>query len=302
MADQGSGTLIDLPGTAPVGLADRQVEIHGLLLGTGTDYIITGWEGFGTPEVRTTDEARSQEDGDWLGTDTLGSRLMTLTMTIRGTGAAGVTENYNALLRAWSLSPGANYTNLWFSLPGHPVLRAIGRPRRVSANKNQLISGRIDCVAEFYSPFSPLYEENETLLATGQIIDGGGRTYPFTYPKEYVLDVSGGETVFADNSGTYPAWGVLTCTGGVVASPRVYNQDSDQFIGFDVSMGAADELIIDMRLRTAKLNGTSVRHKMLAGSTWWNFPVGEATALQYRPVTYDADAQCLVTFAPAHKG
>ena len=157
MAGPGSGSLTDLAGSAPAGLVERVVEINGLLLGAGTDYLITAWEGFGTPEVRTTDEAREQEDGDWLGADTLGSRTLTLTITVRGATPAAATESYAALLRAWSLGEGANYANLWFQLPGEGPRRAIGRPRRVAADKSKLISGRIDCVAEFYSPYSPFY-------------------------------------------------------------------------------------------------------------------------------------------------
>jgi hypothetical protein len=145
---------------------------------------------------------------------------MTLTITVRGASAAEVSANYTALLRAWQLGDGANYTNLWFKLPGEGARRAIGRPRRITADRSKQLSGRIDCVAEFYSPFSPLYGENQTLLATGQIIAGGGRTYPFTYPKTFTVTVSGGTTVFADNGGSYPAWGVFSITGGVATSPR----------------------------------------------------------------------------------
>jgi hypothetical protein len=69
-----------------------------------------------------------------------------------------------------------------------------------------------------------------------------------------------------------------------------------------VSLVSTDVFVIDMRLRTAKLNGASVRHKMLAGSTWWSFPAGSTTSLRYAPISYDANTQCSVVFAPAHRG
>lgn len=303
MAGSGSGSLIDLPGTPPVGLVEKGAEISGLLLGPGTPYIIRSWDGFGTPEVRVTDEAREGEDGDFLGVDTLASRTMVLEITVRGDTPAQVEQYFKDFLNAWQLSSGSNYTNLWFLLPGGEPLRAIGRPRRASANRSMMLSGRIDIVAEFYSPFSALFGPNSVNPPTTPLIQtGSGRTYPFTYPKYYSSSYSGGEVAYVDNDGSYPSWAVFEFTAGDVTTPRMTVDETGEFIAFDISLTDTDVLIVDMRLRTAKKNGVSVRHTLLPGSTWFFFAPGETLTLRYNPDVSDTTAQCEVTYAPAHRG
>lgn len=302
MASSGVGSLTDLPGMAPAGLGDWQVQIGDVLMGPGTSYLITGREGFGSPDVRSTDVAKTLDDGDWMGRDSYASRVLTLTIVVRGTSPADATAQYEALQQAWYSDPAAPFHNLWWRFPGVPAQRAIGKPRRIQANKSRLLQGRIDVVAEFYSPYAPLFGEDVTLTATPKIVTGGGRSYPLVYPKTYSLTVSGGQSQFATNSGSYPSWMLLTFSGGAASSPRLYNLTTGAFCGFDVVMAAGDVLEVDMRLRTATLNGQNVRTKLTAGSEFFSLPPGETAELLLTAFSADPTFTCAITYTPATLG
>lgn len=298
MAGTGSASLTDLAGTAPAGLADWQYAIGSLVMGKGTNYLVTNTEGFGSPEVRTADSERVQEDGDWIGEDTYAGRVLTLTVTVRGTGAAGVTTNYNALLNAWRFDRTTPWYQIWWRWPSQPAMRVIGRPRRITANRDRMLNGRIDVVAEFYSPYSPIYQETVTLTATPRVVTGGGRTYNLTYPRLYTVSTSGGDPVAFANSGSYPSWAILTFSGPAT-NPRLLNTSTNEWIGFNIVLAAGDTLVVDMKQRTAKMNGASVRHLLAPGASWWDLGVGSSTLLY---VSDTATGQCVVAGAPALLG
>lgn len=298
MAGPSSSPLTLLPGSAPATLGDWQYQIDNVVLGRGTNYLITGRDGSGTPEVRNRDVARPAEDGDWMGIDTYASRTITVNMTIRGTSVADVMSSRDALVSAWRNDPSVPYTQLWWKLPGMPAKRAIGRPRRIQVAE-KLVNNRLDAVAEFYTPFSALFGETVTVTGYPLVVTGGGLTYPVTFPITYAVSTSGGAFP-APNPGTYPSWAVMTFTGGNCVAPRVTDLNSGRYIAFDVSLAPTDVLVVDLKLRTATLNGKNVRQYKSPGSNWFPFPPGQNASLYFSAKVADASCMVDVTYAPAH--
>lgn len=302
MASAGSPNLANLPGTAPATLGDWQYQIGDLVIGRGTVYHKTGESGFGTPEVRSSDTAKSAEDGDWMGIDTYGSRVLTLDLTVRGDGPAGVEAVYQDLLAAWYNDPKTPYTNLWWKLPGLPPQRVIGRPRRVQANKDRALSGTYEVVCEFYSPFSFIAGESVHVSATPRVVAGGGRQYPLTYPRQYNIVTTGGDTARIENTGAYPTVLFVAVSGGAASYPRLYDLSTGEFIGFDVTLSDGEVLTIDMRLRTASIGGRNIRQNLSVGSTWFKVPPRSVSELAFTATTVDSSVHCDITFMPVTLG
>lgn len=98
----------------------------------------------------------------------------------------------------------------------------------------------------------------------------GGRTYPRTYPLEYMTDNAGeGEKVIMLNSGTGNSKHlVVDLTGPLIKGAwRLVNETTDGLIKFDVTLAGGDHLIVDFYNETAMLNGSEVSAS-ITGDFW----------------------------------
>lgn len=130
--------------------SDWQVEVGGVTLGAGTDYILTGpVTGLGLPAPRTADQERGNSPGDVGGFDVDSRRILTVQVGVNGQDAADGMDLLEQLKAAWTSSP----VDVTFDLrlPGYDAVarRWYGRPRGVDVELGLLRLGYIDALCTF---------------------------------------------------------------------------------------------------------------------------------------------------------
>jgi hypothetical protein len=258
---------------ASLGLLDWQVAIRDVVLGPNTPYLIHDYSGFGVGDVRTGDIARPQDDGDFMGVDTLPSQEITIPITVIGDSAEDTMTNRNLLQAAWWLRKDEDSVPLNFKLPGLPELQVNGRPRNAPTDLSRLLGRIIKIPLTFYSPDPASYSavaKVATLAITSSAL--GGRVYPRVYPVSYG-GVSDPNALIATNAGTFLTKPVLRVFGPVT-DPEIVNDTQGRSLKFDIAISAGDYLEIDTDARTVLLNGEASRRMTLDNSSqwWWMDP------------------------------
>lgn len=96
----------------------------------------------------------------------------------------------------------------------------------------------------------------------------GGRTYPRTYPLEYATVTEGSaNSVTLVNEGTAGSFPFATLHGPIEPGWRLSNDTTDKAVQFDIGLGSGDELEIDFRQGTARLNGFPIT-ALITGDFW----------------------------------
>lgn len=267
-----------------------QVTLEDLVLGAGTPYeLVTGPDGLGLPDVRSSDTPRPQDHGLFWGADFLGGRRIVLELHVLGATPEEATYRMDELVRRWQPPEGISATKgLTLELPGREARVLFGRPRRLSFNTQNLQAGVVRASAEFFAADPRLYETIQRVLSAGLPVVSGGRTYPRTYPLTYGASGTSG-TILAINSGNYPTRPVAIITGPA-ANPRLENLTTGETLAFNYTLGAGAFLVVDFDARTVLEGGTSSRYyAVAAGSTWWELAPG-LNEVRFRADVYQAAA------------
>jgi hypothetical protein len=129
--------------------ADDQLELRGVLMGAGTDWIITppGVQGLGIT-VKSQDVDREHAAGVYSGRDYAGPRVLTFPMATTQDTAAEAGEAYVDLLEVWAGSE--TDLELHLRLPGFGHMSFLGRPRGLVENLNGLHGGAVEVLATFF--------------------------------------------------------------------------------------------------------------------------------------------------------
>jgi hypothetical protein len=275
-----------VPGVAPpapvgsIALTDYQFEIGGLLLGKDTPFTVENFEGMGW-DVRNSDANRPLDDGDYFGPDYVQSKSRVITLRIAESDSAAAGALRQALARAWYLDAHEITARkpLRWKLPGQTTSRINGRPRRAAFTTDQLKYGMIVATLEYQQndPFE--YDDNLASLSLALNQDALiGFTFPLTFPITFASS-SGSSTALAvsnpaTNLGMAATYPTMRITGPII-NPRVDNQTTGQYIGFNITLIAGQWLDVDFAERTVMLNGTASRYNALRNdSTWWKLQPG----------------------------
>ncbi len=120
-------------------------------------------------------------------------------------------------------------------------------------------------------------------------LSSGGRTYPRTYPLEYITTVSGSDNVAnVVNQGTAASVPRVLIYGPLQKGGwRLSNDTTGYYIKFDIGVSATDVLEIDFKNEVAYLNGYPVT-STLSGDFWRVNPGANQIRLyaDYDPDTY----------------
>lgn len=110
----------------------------------------------------------------------------------------------------------------------------------------------------FKFSYNPMDGESGSSGVAG--LSSGGRTYPRTYPLQYVSDDDATSNYVAlTNHGTAPSEPIAILNGPLPAGGwRLENSRTGEYIRFDVGLAATDQLVIDFTERIALLNGYPV--------------------------------------------
>lgn len=278
-------------------ITDYQLQLSGLVLGPGTNYIVHSIDGFGLPDVRATDTDRPRQPGQFFAQDYLGGRTLTILITVRGASPAEVISNIDALMSVWQpvSVDTATVDQLFFQFPGQATRYFYGRPRRAAVVTNRIIGNNAPVVLEFQCADPRQYGIAQS-VALGIFQVASGRAYPRTYPLAFGSAVSDVATVA--NSGNFAVRPVARITGPV-SNPRIENVTAGQYVKFGIVLAQNDYLDIDFDAHTVVLNGTSSRYGTLTNdSQWWELGTG-ASQVKFSADSFDAGSIFSLSFASA---
>lgn len=151
--------------------------------------------------------------------------------------------------------------------------------------------------AQFFCEDPRAFSQTQT-TTTGAALSssGGGKTYPFVYPRLYTA--TGGGTCSPVNAGTDDTPPIFRIYGYAV-NPQIVNLTTQERIVLGsasslATISSGDYLEIDVAARTLRLNGSTTgdRASFLdsAGSTWFELAPG-TNYLQLIATDYDAGAR-----------
>lgn len=285
---------------------DDQVQFGSLLMGGGTGpYVITregieGWEDM--PGLDSTDQARPSQDGSWAGDRYLGTRVVTIPVSIYpdwdASGRTGL-----VLLRELQrqIRPHAAEQPLVIRMLGETLLCWARINSRVSERLSTtwMAAGELDLTLQWVATDPLRYSLTESVASTPLPARSQGLLWTavssidrldwVTATSRSVLDW-GTEGTHGDlvvvNAGTEDTRPTLTITGPCT-TPSVTRADTGDVLEYDIALAAGDTLTIDIRCGTVLLNGTSSRDHLATGRSVlleeFVCPPG-STVLSYRAV------------------
>jgi hypothetical protein len=171
-----AGDLITLP---------WQLELNGVLFGSGTSFVVREFDPWTAPEVRQGELARAQSDGSYPGQDRLGMKLVTAKLAISA--ATDVLEQAarRTLAGAWK-QPAANATVPLVWMEDDGVKYALyGKPRLASTQ----LAPRLYTEARFVATDPRIYTAASLSPSTsfptggagGLSFGGAGAAAPFVF-------------------------------------------------------------------------------------------------------------------------
>lgn len=130
--------------------------------------------------------------------------------------------------------------------------------------------------------------------------DGGGNTFPATYPQTFQPGSSGQAVV--TNGGTSPTPPVFALHGELT-NPRIRLLPDGPEVCLTGTIGRGSVLTLDVAKRTVLLNGTANRLSMIdyRNTEWFDLPVGAST-VRLLADSGDTDAYMTVTYRDAYSG
>ena len=258
-------------------MADWEITFNGLTIGP-RPYGITRLTGFHeAPDVRTADQNRARQHGQWSSPDFLGGRTVQASIIVLSKHPSSTV--WQALSQAL-VAGQATESTLTATLPGV----AYGNTIQVNARVRKLSlpidldytigTGRAE--VEWHCTDPRIYSSTLTTLTTTQATSSGGLLLPALAPLAFIGTATGGQVV-ATNSGEFDApWTAVI--SGPVTNPRIENVTTGQTISFTGELGEGDTLTISSLDRTVLLNNTTSRYSWLtAGSSWFDLPAGDTT-------------------------
>ncbi|MFF2571221.1 phage distal tail protein [Streptomyces sp. NPDC058084] len=234
-------------------LRDWQMDIGGILLGTGTDIPIGDVEGIGVPELRTQDVENPAGDGSFPGIDLYGPRTVRLEAGIRTPGEPARGLDLLAQLQrvadepAIRQTPGAQAV-LRMQWPGRTTRRLYGRLRRVEATSTATtVNGWIPLDVEFVAHDPRFHADDASALTLALSSDGlGGLRAPIVAPVTTGVAVPDERRGWLRNEGDLPAWPSLRITGPC-SNPRIRHVESGRVLELAVSLMTGEHIDVETR-------------------------------------------------------
>lgn len=254
--------------------ANTQVEFNGLRL--DGDYEIQTIEGLADyPEVRTSDQALLARHGLHPGTDLLGGRTVTMTVTVNGDTVDAFYNAVNALRDAFAPAGAEMPLSFWLNgIADNAAARVNCRPRRMSLPMaSDWWAGVATADIELFATDPLIYSDTLFSQTTTLPTSPTGLVWNLTWPLNWGGTSAAG-SIFANNVGNFAASAVIRIDGPVT-NPRVENVTAGKTIELNLVIATGDFVVIDTGDRTVLLGGTASRYSNLTNdSTWWDLQPG----------------------------
>lgn len=289
LVDPGSG----LPGP---GASVWTAALGGVTLGLSPYLWTEAPVPFGIDGLRTSDTPRPSAHGVISGApDRLASKTIDLPWQIIASSEAAALLYYEALIAAWK--PARVDVELAFTSPARS-LSFYGRPRRVSALLEDVQHGVILGAAQFEA-LDPRGYGAELADSVGLGGSVGGLSLPHGFVHGFGSGATSGTVALLNDGNTPSERSVvsLTSPGGILTNPRLELLETGEALQINLSIGGADELVLNFYDRTVILNGTVSRADSVArpGSRWFAIPAGTST-LKF---TGSGDGTAVIAHRPA---
>lgn len=256
-----------------------QYEFGGLLLGSGTPYIVESMEGLDSmPELRSDDEDRQDDHGAIPGIDLLPGRTIEATLNVNDVSHAAIMARYRDMARV--MSPSRVEIPLVFRRPGEDRKQVFARPRRRNFPSNYDVAhGLAIGSLQWFAPDPRIYsliERSAQVVLAGDVANADGTVTPGARSGSVVVNNAGDFRTFPrfriEGDGTNPRIAVSNQT----PAPDGTSYNGRTF-AIDYDMAAADRFDIDSKRKTIALNGANSYRFRRTDSRWWELMPGTQT-------------------------
>lgn len=254
---------------------DFSATFNGLSFGAGTTIQIVDVSGFDDlPGLRTTDQPRPRDTGEFGGNDLSGGRDVTMTLLILDSGVGDFYTTVEAF-KAATVPQGTNLTlPLVVQFPGGRQRQLNCRPRQRSLPTDvDYVTRYGKAAVQFHAVDPRWYDVNQS---SGSMTPPSATT-GLVFNAAFDLSFGGGTTggqLTCVNNGNFETRPVITVTGPCT-NVTLTNNTTGLTVGANITLAAGDSLVFDFGARTIVLNGTTSRYNAIApASVWWNLAPG----------------------------
>jgi hypothetical protein len=262
------------------------VAWRGLTLGNGTLYrldTVEGWEERppgrynNTPRTRAHGSHRSQVLADerivtvtgWAFTPEQRDELLEQLQDVSGFGDVDDTEPLTITAAGRTLTAGAQ------------LIRAVP-----SLNRGQWGAGWFGWLLQWRCPDPLRYGPARTVGPVGLPTDGGGLTYPLSYPLGYGTAGETGRVALA-NAGTAPAPIVFAVRGDLPGGAELSAAATGQRLTYAQPIPGQQLVEIDTAAGTVLVEGTSSRRAALISADWLHVPARSQLTVQFTSLSLE---------------
>ncbi len=249
---------------------------------------IDGWDG---ADVRLPIQERAFADGAYVDRGWYGGRPLTVPGVAIAADLAGVELARARLGRAADLLAAAGALVVGEAQPKQMAVRL--RDKVATEEAGVALTFAIPLFAG-----DPLkYSTTLSSVTVGLPASSGGLTFPVVFPVAFGTSGPGG-IADAANVGTRATSPTVTI-GGPVTNPRVEHIGQGRTFRVAITLGAGDQLVVDMAARTVILGGTASRRANVeAGSQWFDLSPG-ANQVRFAAESYDPAASMTLAWRSA---
>ncbi len=294
-------------------LLDFQVDVAGVVIGTGTQVPLSEISGFGTPAQRTADTDNPVGDGAFPGMDLLSARQVEVEAGIRTPGDPGAALDLLAQLQQVALDqdvrlvPGA-LAVLRAKMPGRPTRRLYGRVRGVdTATMSDVVHGWIPITITFLAT-DPTWQDDvqQSLTLPLDITDEpSGFRAPVVAPITTGVSSPAERPGWVNNGGNEATWPHLTITGPC-SNPKVWVVETGRYLQLNITLAAGERIDIDTRpgTRWVLLNGSgNASTALTSGSRLDLFTIPPGTSeIRWTATDYTNTARLALSWRDAYTG
>ncbi|CAB5220395.1 Siphovirus-type tail component [uncultured Caudovirales phage] len=295
-----------LPSVADTTLSDEQIQVGSVVMGSGTPYIITGFNPWDGSDVVSNDATLGARPGVISGYNVYRSRAITFTVVIAGSpDTKAVTQSLGAALRV-AMSPQNYDIPLHFMLGGNQYF-VMGRPRTVRADMKRWGAGHLTFECRFLATDPRIYEYGlNTTTGSAYVSTSSGLNFNTASGAGSIGAIdfhsSGSLTGYLDllGSSTTPDAPASAYNSGTVSTPwqlQITPNDSTAVSGLVIThvesgsklalssivLAYGTTLYLDSSDHAVLTNTggnsqfTSARNLLSSDSTWWDLQVGSNT-------------------------
>lgn len=253
---------------------DYQIEYRGLLIGSGTSYIIESLDGLtSVPESRSNDQDRQDGHGAHPGLDLLSGRRMMLELVITGAPGADTEGKRRAATNVFQVSKNSGIVEhpLHTQRPGRGKVFVNCRARRSAfVSTYEAAHGVWRGVIELFASDPRVYSNTETSTQIDIAQGSSSATQQNVVMNGDFLD------------GVQPVIELQ----GPTNNPRIQNiNDNNRSLRLDVVMGAGQVMLIDMHKKTVTIDGIDRYDIVRNDNQWWSLLPGNNNILFTRTGT-----------------